>query len=548
MPGIKNIIRLVLAGLLLLLIVFLVRVNYFLPSKPHQYKSFVPLERKAIDSCFYRQDNSWILRNPDGLWEMYVEGSPMERGASIGTLSQELIVAQEKAFVAQIEKMIPSKWLTKFLRVGIGIYNRNLGDYIPEENKEEIYAISQYASPEFNWIGNNYQRIMNYHSAHDIGHAVQVMGFVGCSALGVWDERSRDSALLIGRNFDFYVGDDFAKEKMVLFMNPDQGYKHALVTWGGMTGVVSGMNEKGLVVLLNAAPTGIPFSSATPVSILAREILQYACNIDEATALAQKRTTFVSEQFIIGSAADHRMVSIEKTPAQSALYAPGGSIAICTNQFQGKEFSQLEESRKTASGYRYKRMQELSDSIGVFDPQKMVGLLRDTKGLHGQDIGLGNEKSINQLIAHHSIVFQPAAKTFWISTAPYQEGKFLAYNLDSIFAKRGLLPSKTGMAMHTLTIAADTAFIQNELKNYTEFKRLMQTDRTDITSEQIRQMLARNPNSFEGYRFAGDCFFEREDYAKAQDYYRQALQKEIPNQAQRERIEEKMVECDKHRP
>jgi len=78
--------------------------------------------------------------------------------------------------------------------------------------------------------------------------------------------------MIIGRNFDFYINDDFAKEKIVSFCNPSQGYKFMYVTWGGFTGVVSGMNEKGLTVTINAAKSDIPSGSATPVSLVAKKL------------------------------------------------------------------------------------------------------------------------------------------------------------------------------------------------------------------------------------------------------------------------------------
>ena len=85
--------------------------------------------------------------------------------------------------------------------------------------------------------------------------------------------------MIIGRNFDFYVGDKFAEDKIVAFFNPAKGYKFMTVTWGGFIGAVSGMNEKGITVTINAAKSSLPTGSATPVSLVTREILQYAKNI-----------------------------------------------------------------------------------------------------------------------------------------------------------------------------------------------------------------------------------------------------------------------------
>jgi predicted choloylglycine hydrolase len=217
--------------------------------------------------------------------------------------------------------------------------------------------------------------------------------------------------MIIGRNFDFYVGDKFAEDKIVAFFNPSAGYKFMTVTWGGFIGAVSGMNEKGLTVTINAAKSNIPTGSATPVSLVAREILQYAKNIDEALAIAKSRKMFVSESFLIGSAADNKAVIIEKTPDTLDVYDPHKNTIVCTNHFQSEGLAKSKENiqqlNESASPYRYDRLMQLLDSNGKNTVQKTVNILRDRKGMNGEDIGMGNEKAINQLIAHHSIVFEP---------------------------------------------------------------------------------------------------------------------------------------------
>ena len=206
------------------------------------------------------------------MYELYVEGKPYERGVINGKLTEELVQRQEDHFNDQINKMIPSAFYRHFLKYFIGWFNRHLADNVAEEYREEIYGVSNAASDKYDYIGSNYQRILNYHAAHDIGHALQSMALVGCTSFGTWGSVT-DSNMIIGRNFDFYVGDKFAEDKIVAFFNPSEGYKFMTITWGGFIGAVSGMNDQGLTVTINADKTSLPSASATPVSLVAREIL-----------------------------------------------------------------------------------------------------------------------------------------------------------------------------------------------------------------------------------------------------------------------------------
>ena len=301
-------------------------------------------------------------------------GEPFDRGVINGKLSKELIQLQEDYFNDQINKMVPSRFYRHFLKYVVGWFNRDLDKHVTNEDKEEIYGISLSASDKYDYIGNNYQRMLNYHAAHDIGHALQNLALVGCTSFGTWGSRSADGNLIIGRNFDFYVGDRFSENKIVSFENPNDGYKFMYVTWGGFIGVVSGMNEKGLTVTINAAKSDIPSGSATPVSLVAREILQYAQNISGAMIIAKKRKMFVSESFLIGSAEDNKAVIIEKTPDSIGLYDPGKEQIICANHFQSPQLSALHSNKiqisQSASDYRYRRVQELLATLGPNTVQK----------------------------------------------------------------------------------------------------------------------------------------------------------------------------------
>lgn len=496
---------------------------------------------------------SALVLNRYGVWEAHIAGSPIERGAEYGVLCKELLRRQEDAFVGQIRTMIPSDAWVRFLHKLIIIFNRNMASHVPEEYREEIYALSQSCTDEYNAFGSPYVRQLNYHAAHDIGHAMQRYMLVGCSAFACRGSQTESGRLMVGRNFDFYVGDDFARNKMVLFVAPESGYKFASVAWPGMMGVVSGMNERGLTVTINAAAGKMPTASATPVSLLARHILQYASNIAEAYAIAQKFDTFVAESLLIGSAQDGRAAIIEKSPAKTALYESDDERIVCTNHYQSAAFADdcynRENIATTDSPYRYARLGELLDAAVPIDADAAAGILRNRYGLHGADIGLGNEKSINQFLAHHSVVFDPEALRFWVSTSPWQAGEYLCYDLHKAFDASAVVAHSCVSA--ECNIAADSVALRGDCVRVCRYREQYKTITSAIASgrrvseEYRREFAANNPAYFQVYNVLGDYARSQGDCGQAVEYWQQALSCEIPRVAEREEISGKIQKYDK---
>ena len=527
--------------------VFFIYLSIFAIAKPPHPDNLSSLELKTVklDSNCYTIGNNWIRKSKSGLWEMYVEGEAFERGVINGKLSEKLIHEQEEAFSEQINKLVPSEFYRNFLKYFIAFFNRNLDKNITEEYKLEIYGVSQSASSEFNYIGSPYQRLMNYHAAHDIGHALQNLALVGCSSFATWDQKSADSLLIIGRNFDFYVGDKFAENKIVLFMKPQHGIPFMMVTFGGMTGVVSGMNTEGLTITLNAAKSELPTGSATPISILAREILQYAGTIDEAIKIAHRRKTFVSESFLVGSAHDHKAVSIEITPDTVNVYDPGSDQIVCTNHYKGKLLgnskSNLKQMNESASVYRDQRLSELLDAVSQNTPEQTVSILRNQSGLKNKFIGYGNEKAVNQLISHHSIVFEPEKNLVWVSTNPWQLGAYMAYDLNKIFNLKGITNNQE-LNDSLLTIPADTFLLTKAYRDFVQFRilkeKMMKNENVNPDS-----LIILNSEYYHSYVIAGDYLFRKKELKAAKVYYEKALTKEIATKTEENYIRKQIVQC-----
>lgn len=524
-----------------LLFAYLAWVSKINPPKVSDL-SALQLQREEPDTGLYTIKNSWFRKSNTGLYEMYVEGAPYELGTVNGKLSEELVKKQEDYFSEQINKMIPSKSYLHFLKYFIGWFNRDLPENVTDEYKQEIYGVSQSASDGYTYIGTKYSRILNYHSAHDIGHALQNMMLVGCTSFGTWGSASQDSNMIIGRNFDFWVGDNFAKNKIIEFVNPSSGYKFMSVTWGGFIGVVSGMNEKGLTVTINAAKSSIPGGSATPVSLVAREIVQYAKNIKEAIAIAQKRKMFVSESFLVGSAIDNKAVVIEKTPDSLSIYDPNKNEILCTNHFQSNDFwnsePNVEQRQNSASVYRYQRLTQLLQQNGPNTVQKTINILRDYKGVNNADIGLGNEKAVNQFIAHHAIVFEPQQLRVWVSTSPWQMGQFVCYDLNKVFVLKGMKNNRE-IYETDLNIKADSFIYTPTFKRFEQFRanKQLAMDGATIIPDSL---VAENPNYYNSYVAAGDYYFKKKEYQKALPYYQKALTLEIATTGEKEHIESRI--------
>lgn len=543
---------------------------YFLALDPPIVEELPPFNSYQEDGYTFCEGN-WYGQNEHGFWEAYIHGSPHKRGVIFGQLAEEQIVSQEVSFIAQIQKLIPSESFLKTLKYGIVWFNRDLPEHVSEEMQQEIYGVSKAFSDDYDFIGDKYSRILNYHAAHDIGHALQDLSIVGCTSFAVWNQYSEDSSLVVGRNFDFYMGDDFGKDKIILFMKPDSGYAFASITWAGFMGVVSGMNEHGLTVTLNAAKSSIPNSAKTPISILAREILQYARTIDEAYEIAKSRQTFVSESILIASADDKAAAIIEKSPDKIDIYRPDDSRLTCANHYQSETFKNdevnLQNIQDSDSEYRFKRLNQLLESSFPINPTESVEILRNQKGLDDAELGLGNPKAINQLLAHHGIVFQPEKRLLWISTNPFQLGEFVCYNLNEIFGKLGerieqrgvslsdgsnLKPQTSILYIDSLSIPADPFLNSEGYQSFLRYKELKNRLFDNIAlgkdiewNEELEtEFIGSNSESYITYFMLGDYYLELGELDLAKAYYELSLTKEVASEQERKTIQQNLILCD----
>ena len=534
-----------LAGLFVLFTIVLFNAQIDAPEVPAVHIG----ERKQVGKDHYVLGDSYLKKNKFGVWEMYLEGEPYERGVIYGKLAKELVREQEDIFVEQINNFLPNKLWRHLIKLMVGFFNSDLPENIPLENQQEIYGISQAFSDRYDYIASKYTRILNYHAAHDIGHALNDYSVVGCTSFVVKGKKSENKELLVGRNFDFYVGDDFARNKLIIFVNPSNGYKFTSYSWAGFTGVASGMNEKGLTVTINASKSDLPTSSKMPISLLAREILQYAKNIDEAVAIAKKRNTFVSETLMVSSAADKKAVLIEKSPKKMGIYESKTDILVCANHYQSDRFKKDEVNKKNIaqsdSRYRFDRMKQLLAESHALNPFAAASILRNQTGWNGDTLGMGNPRALNQLQAQHSVVMQPESRLYFISSSDYQLGTFLGYDLEKTF--------KTKRIQLVDSIPRDPFVTSEAYRRFKAFKAVKQQitaylmfDKPLTLSEnEMDDFISNNSESYVTYEQLGKYFQKKKQYKRAISNFETALTKRVASPQIEEELRNLIKECRK---
>src|SRR5690606_10104139 len=147
---------------------------------------------------------------------------------------------------------------------------------------------------------------------------------------------------------------------------------------------------------------------------------------------------------------------------------------ICSNHFQSATYKKDRRNQKTIknshSQYRYDRMLQLLSENEKMNPEKAVSVLRNKEGLNDELIGYGNEKALNQLLAHHGIVFQPEKLKVWVSANPYQLGEFVAYDLNTVFNNIPENPVETSLSQQELNIPEDPFLKTETYKNYETYR------------------------------------------------------------------------------
>jgi predicted choloylglycine hydrolase len=428
-----------LALLLLLAATWVVCVHHMAvyPAPPAERTS----ERPEVVA-----QSRFLPRAEAGLNNLVVFGSPYERGLATGRLTRGLIAEEEADLVAELNRFFPNPFLRRALMVAAMRWFWGIERYFPEWSTDEMYGVAQSAPHEEDTLADPFTRQIAYHGVHEIGQ--MFVDFdrqdFGCTAIGVpWR-----SGWLVGRNFDFEAVRLLDTEKLAKWEFPDAGGGHAYlsVTWAGMVGAVTGVNEKGVYVSINAAGTADFRRHGTPTTLVALKALQEADTAHDAVRIIEAATTFISDIFVVADRTPGELYVVEKTPKRVAARRIDATLAV-TNHMTAPEFRddpineyrmreqttvmRLERAEELVRRWRADAHQTPRDAAAA-----MTDMLRDKRGVGGKVLHLGHRNALDALIATHSVVYSAPDRMFWISQGPALAGPYIGYDLEASFRER----------------------------------------------------------------------------------------------------------------
>jgi hypothetical protein len=207
----------------------------------------------------------------------------------------------------------------------------------------------------------------------------------GCSTLFVGAQRSATGGPLLGRNLDWPPFGPLHEYTLVVAYRPEGKLAFASVTYPGMLGVFSGMNEKGLAVA-ELTVTDAQDGSAkldvtgTPYTLALRRVLEECSTVDEAEKLIRSLKRTVRQNVAVCDRAGGAV--FEVTPKTVAVRRAVDGLCACTNHFRTEglatstaceRYTALEKSREVMMldvGQVAKRMDAANQ--GAWTLQTMV--------------------------------------------------------------------------------------------------------------------------------------------------------------------------------
>lgn len=478
----------------------------------------------------------------DGQRHIFLAGNDYHRGQELGRLLKKDLYTVESSMIRKMHHFIPNPLIQKAIFTFAMVWFHDIERFIDEGVMLEMQGISQYASHDFDYLADGLTRHLAYHGLHEVGQMFVDEDRVdmGCFA-GVF--KTQENSWIIGRNFDFDVDGLFDRERILKWTFPEKGNAFLSIAWPGMVGVVTGINEKGLLAFLNSAGSDDFKRVGTPTTLILKKILENATSLEEGIRILEESQTFITDIFLLADTNSKKVALIEKSPKRISIRYMNQSGVISNHLtdriWEGDRNNQKRMDELTSMS-RFERGEEILNSKkDTPSVEQMMLLLRDKSLPGNKKTHLGHRGSIDSLIASQSVIFDMDQGIFYVNSGPGTQGKYIGYNIKKSFAE------KMPIIVKTLPEDEVSAEVYREWQEWmilvTEGRDALKRKDCIHSKKIVTQINQKNFDHYDKERLLGDysetCLG---DVAQAKEHWRSSLKLHSPYLKQRKYLEEKL--------
>jgi predicted choloylglycine hydrolase len=345
------------------------------------------------------EEKGWggsCLSQKFGIPILHLFGSPEELGQAHGRILSAQIVHLQKAY---LERLFSQGYEENSLRR----LSAGMEKFLSPHFRQELQALAQGA-------GLPFEDIFLFHTFLDIVKLLCCSTFVVAPAIA-------QGRLIFGRNLDFPTMDVAHLYSLVMVYHPDEGNKFLSVSWPGIAGVLSGMNEAGLALAAMEVFEEETSLEGEPYVLLFRRILQTCSGISQAQSLVEKSPRTTANNLTLVDKSGEACV-LEITHREVCVRKAVDGRLMATNHFRSQSLKQ------EANSWRYDAMSRIIESRrGSID----LDLARQI--LHGVNLGE---------ITMQSMIFLPQEGSVHISlgTPPTSRGPYIPLEAAELFSAK----------------------------------------------------------------------------------------------------------------
>jgi len=317
------------------------------------------------------------LKNTNGILVVHLKGSPFIRGFQHGYLLRNQIRQLYNNYF--LKELLQSSSHSKLKRWIILQYfklkSRQLEKYIPSEFREEMRGVAKGS-------GLSYQKILLMHTFLDVMPLLRKIKKT-CTNFVLLPELTQSNKLFHGRNLGFAPRKNLFKNRVIFFVEPDNGFPFVHIGWPGMCGVLTGMNANRISLGETGVGTEDLSKTGIPIMFLLRKIIQYSPDLWKALREISKSKRMRGYTITITDGKTNSAFVAEVSARMYEIIFPKDKYLIAVNHYLTERLFQTMKAvypktklEETSSYKRLVQFKKTARGNKKFDLKSTFNLLR----------------------------------------------------------------------------------------------------------------------------------------------------------------------------